>query len=103
MIFSISVILRSILALKYAEPNVWYDELLHWKMGEAIIEEGNISFRGLISSRSSILYSVLISIAHIMPDNFTSQNLAQIMNASIMSSAIFPIYLLVKEVSDNKR
>lgn len=102
-IFIFSIIIRSILAIKFCEPNVWYDELLHWKLSDAFFNEGSLSFRGYNTDRKSILYSIVLSLAHIIPNNIDAQNLAQIINSILMSSAIFPAYLIGKKISSSNK
>ena len=98
LLFGISVLFRGIVAAYTGEYVVFYDELLHSKIAQGIAN-GKISFfRGQQIAYSEILYSLVIAPAFAIFKNFDIAHTAVMwINAVLMSSAAFPVYLLGKK------
>lgn len=97
-IFLISVIFRGILASNIGEYAVFYDELAHSRIAYSIASGKGIFLRGTLYDFTEILYSLVISPAFLLAKN--TEGAHQIilwMNAVMMSSAIYPIYMLAQK------
>lgn len=102
-IFILNIVIRSILALKFSDLSVFPDELLHWNISKSIAENGKVIYRNINIGYSEILYSIVISIAHISSDTEVAYKIAKVINCILMSSAIFPIYLMAMKILKNKK
>lgn len=98
VIFFCSTFFRFFLSKKTGVINIVYDELLYWEMSESIWCYGMTMMRGIVSSNKEILYPLLISWAHCLGDFENVYILILFINALLMSSAIFPTYLLAKKI-----
>lgn len=101
IMFTISVLFRSIMAITYCEPNVFYDELLHFNLSKSGLGQP-MMFRGLNTNRTSTLYSFVLSMTHLNATPMEAHHRAQIINALLMSSALFPAYLIGKNIIDKR-
>lgn len=98
LVFVVSVLFRGILASNIGEYAVFYDELVHSRIAHSIASGTGISFRGTLYDYTEILYSLVISPAFLLVKN--TEGAHQIilwMNAIMMSSAIYPIYMLAQK------
>ena len=96
IIFLISVLTRSYLAIIYGEISVFNDEFLHWKTSQSLWYTGKVIIRGLPSTNNDLLYAIVISICHIFGHIDVSYVAVKILNSLLMSSVAFPIYLVSK-------
>lgn len=102
-LFFISVIVRSLLAIKFSYFSIYHDELTHWSMSKSIAERGQTMLRGVNIGYSEMIYSALISIVHKIGDMDKAYICAKIMNSILMSSVVFPVYFMSMKVLKNKR
>lgn len=101
-IFILSSVFRSILGLKNAEFSVFFDEVLHWNIAKSLISGKGIAFRGVMVARYDILYSFFISFANIVDNTENAYHIALVINAILMSTTIFPVYLFARKAGLSK-
>jgi len=100
--FFLSVILRTILGIAFGQINVFYDELLHWNLSKAVHYSLGNNFRNDILNYKEILYSMVISFSHYFGNPETQYFVAVGINSVLMSSVVFPIYLMSLKFINNK-
>ena len=94
LIFLLCVLFRSILGILTGTISILYDELIYWDISKSIFSESSIMVRGIVSSNKDILYPLVISWTHFFCDYDTIYGLMIITNTILMSSVIFPTYML---------
>ena len=96
--FVISCIFRIIMNITNADLSSFFDELLHWNLAKSIATGNGILFRGLPVQRYDILYSLVLSIVIHVNNEAIAYQAALVLNAILMSSAIFPAYLISRKL-----
>ena len=91
--FIISIFLRTFLSIKFGVMSITYDELLYWKAGQSISNTGLLSFRGASLALKEFVYPLYLAMIQDIGGS-KAYVLMQVMNAILMSSAIFPAYFL---------
>lgn len=100
-IFICSVLFRFIISLNCAEFVTFFDELLHWDVAKNFTR-GQLAFRGGPASRFDWLYSFCISWTHLFGDVDVAYKITLFLNAVMMSSVVFPVYLFTKNMDFKK-
>ena len=98
-----SSVIRAILAIKMGTVSIIYDELLYWDISKSIVDKTSILMRGLMVSNKDILYSLLISWVHMFKNIDMAYNATLILNAIIMSTVVFPVYIMAYDILKNKK
>lgn len=95
ILFILSLLIHGIISVYMGEYAVFYDELQHNNLAKAIASGDFFEFRGASINFFEILYSVVISPVYMIFDNTAYAHTIIIwVNAFLISSAIFPIYLM---------
>lgn len=95
VMFFISIAIKSVISIKYSDMSVFPDEVLHWKISQAINNNGKVIFRNFNIGYLEVLYSIIISIVFNFTDNtFVAYNIAKVVNSILVSSVVFPVYML---------
>lgn len=97
IIFVLSILIRSILAIITGEYITFRDELLHLNIAKALANGDGIAFRGYYVKRYDFLYSFCISIATLATNAEVEHILVMVINSILMSSVVFPTYFLSKK------
>lgn len=103
LFFILSSLLRTLLALLYCEFTVFFDELVHWKIANNIANGSGIALRGYKIPRTDILYSLIISITGWIKDPIFAHKIVFVLNSLMMSSVVFPVYLLSKKLKVERK
>lgn len=99
-----SCIVRSILSVYTGVINIIYDELIYWDISKSIFYDGNIMVRGATYFGKEIAYPLLISLANLVDNNSDAVYIGiLIINSAVMSSVIFPSFLLANKLLNSKR
>lgn len=102
LIFIISIIFRYLLAkISLFIPN--HDELIYLEIAKNISEISNPTVRSVIFPFQQILYPLIISPAFIIKDPVISYEIIKFINATLLSSAVFPAYLIGKGILKNNK
>lgn len=101
-IYIASVSLRIYYSSWIENPYYYKDEIVYSGMARSFMESGTFMYAGSISRSIPPLYPMLISIAYIPPDIFTTYTLIKIINSLVSASVIFPVWLLAKEFLSEK-
>lgn len=102
-IYFIAVAVYAIAAsLMKVAPHVRVDEDLYMSLAKSLFKGDGFIVHGQISDYTSVLYSMIISVAYSVYSPGTILLTIRIMNAFIMCSVIFPVYLLSKELLEDK-
>ncbi len=104
-LFFISVIVRTIIAAFPKHILVLYDELIYYSYAENLARGRGFPmiYQFLYNHQSRFLYSILISPAFLTHNRILQFRLIALINSLILSSGIFPTYLLAKDVINSKK
>ena len=104
MLFVVSVLLYSIIAWNFGDYRIFYDEVAHNNYAKAIAVGDFFEFRGEPIWYFEILYSIIISPVFMLFDDMVLAHYAiMFLNSVMMSSAVFPIYLIASQLLEDKR
>ncbi|MGB8956075.1 MAG: glycosyltransferase family 39 protein [Tumebacillaceae bacterium] len=96
-LFAVSVVLRTTLAnLAMASPMVFIDEQLYRALAQSLADTGHVQFRMEDTMHSYFLYSVVLAISFKARLIEHFYGIIFFINALLMSSAIFPTYLIAR-------
>ena len=100
VLFAVIVFTRFFLAYYTTSvPNVGMDEFLYYSIGRSIATEGRLLFRGQNADYANILYPLILSpIYRFFPDGSLYYRLIQLWNIILMSSSVFPLFFLSREM-----
>lgn len=97
VVFAVSIILHSLL-LKPIWYKIWGDELLYTDMARSFANDGTFKFANMYGPNGAYLYPLLLSIVFKFYDAETINITTRFLGVILMSSAVFPTYLLAKEM-----
>ena len=97
-IYMMSVLIRVYFNLAHYEIYTFYDELIHEKLAASIYKNASMQFRGLPQIKQDFLYYLLIGFAYEIADGIYARQIVVIINALVMSSSVFVVYALGKEL-----
>lgn len=104
VLFILSVIVRSILSNYCKTIYTYNDDLFYYQMAENFASgRGLFSIYNAPMSFYKCLYSIMISPAFLFYSRNLQRLIVAILNSLYMSSAIFPIYLMAKQVLSEKK
>lgn len=104
LLFFISSVAFSVLSYKTSNYCVFYDELAHNNYAKAIADGNFFEFRGEQVWYFENLYSIIISpVFMFIKDGVLAHNVIMLINSIMMSSAIFPIYMIASRLLRDKR
>ena len=99
-----SAVLRTILALEVHGPFVFLDELGYARMAESFAHTGHLTLFGKAGLAYSPLYPVLLSPIYALTSSaHAAYEWAKVLNAVLMSLAVFPVYGIARSVLDRPR
>ena len=102
LVFAFSVILRSLL-LQPIWYKIWGDELLYTDMARSFANDGTFKFANMYGPNGAYLYPLLLSVVFKFYDAETINITTRLLGVILMSSVVFPTYLLAKEMKYKQR
>jgi Dolichyl-phosphate-mannose-protein mannosyltransferase len=101
---AVSAVLRAILAGEVHGPFVFMDELGYARMAQSFAHTGHFSLFGKSGLAYSPLYPVVLSPIYALTSSaHTAYESAKVVNAVLMSLAVFPVYGIARSVLDRLR
>jgi hypothetical protein len=101
---AVSVALRAILAGEVHGPFVFMDELGYARMAQSFAHTGHLTLFGKTGLAYSPLYPVVLSPFYALTSSAdTAYESAKILNAVLMSLAVFPVYGIARSVLNRLR
>ena len=101
--YALFSVLRALIAVyTTATPVVQPDEALYLHLSHSIIRRGELLFRGQPIHYEYILYPLLLSPLHLLPENISMFRAIQVFNALAMNLAVFPAYALAKDITGRR-
>ncbi len=94
LLFAVAVTYHAWQSLGHATPTVFNDELLYGKLSQAIAEGHFFSIRGEHFYFPAILAPLVQSPAWLLSSTMDAYTAAKLINAALMSAAVFPAYWL---------
>ncbi len=102
--FVISCILRFVIALFASEnPSIMPDESLYMGISRSIFDGFNIQMTGQPVRYEYILYPLLLSPLHLLPQSINIFRAMQLLNCIMMSLGVFFAYLIAKEILTSRK
>src|SRR3989344_5763985 len=103
IIYGTLIFVKILVSLLVNRPSVFSDGFFYFKMAASFFNSHNFLVNGFSVTQYPPLYPIIISIANIAKDAFINYKLAQVINAIISASIIFPTYYLAKEFIKKKQ
>ena len=103
IIFGVSILLRFYLAIKTGAFTVYADEPVYWEWSKELWRKMPLNYRGGPSVVKDVLYPWLLSVAHLWGDFGKTYHTMLLINVLLISSVVFPAYLLADAVLRNKK
>ena len=99
------VLVRFLLAMMTTSyPKVGIDEFLYYSLGRSIATEGKLLFRGQSADYAYLVYPLLLSPIYLLfGEGAPFYRLIQLWNIIMMSSSIFPLYFLGRQMFGNEK
>ncbi|HSK68864.1 MAG TPA: hypothetical protein VLA21_06335 [Candidatus Limnocylindria bacterium] len=98
------VLVRILFAFLYTvTPVVQPDSSLYFHLSRSILRDGALLFRGQPIRYEYILYPLLLSPLHLLPQGVNVFRAAQVLNALVMNLAVFPAYALARGITGSRR
>ncbi len=100
-LFLLSIGIRFLLA-DYPKLYLFYlDEQIYGSYAQSLLDSGMLEVLGLPMGFFRPVYSLLIAPAYLLNDPFAQQKAVAFINAFVISTGIFPVYLLAKRLLEN--
>jgi hypothetical protein len=97
-LYAVAVAVILTLALRIKSPWIMVDELIYSDTARSIADGAGFSVRGA-PAQHGYVYPLLLSIAYFAADRVTdAYAIARVLNALVMCSVVFPVYLLARRV-----
>ena len=99
------VLIRFLMALCTTSfPTVGIDEFLYYSLGRSIATEGKLLFRGQSANYAYLLYPLTLSPVYLLfREGSNYYRLLQLWNILLMSSSVFPLYFMSKELLESEK
>lgn len=97
LLFSFIRILSALMTT--TTPVVMPDSALYMQLSRSIFEKGRLLFRGQPIRYEYILYPLLLSPLHLLPEGVSFFRAAQVLNVLLMHLSIFPVYALARSIT----
>ncbi len=101
LLFIASTALRYLLAFPTKSITVYFDELIYLDIARSLLS-GSVKIRNIELNFSQIFYPLVISWINIIKNTAISYELIKLFGAAAMSSALFPAYLLGRQLTGKK-
>ena len=97
-LYAVAVAVILTLALRIKSPWIMVDELIYSDTARSLADGAGFSVRGA-AAQHGYVYPLLLSIAYFAADRVTdAYAIARVLNALVMCSVVFPVYLLARRV-----
>lgn len=97
-LYAVAVAVVLTLALRIKSPWIMVDELIYSDTARSIADGAGFSVRGA-PAQHGYVYPLLVSIAYAAADRVSdAYAIARVLNALVMCSVVFPVYLLARRV-----
>ena len=102
LLFAISVAIRFLIANRIRNIAIIPDEYRYYLLASSIYTGKGLSIHNFPTEYQKILYSVFLSPAFAFDNIFLRFSVIALINSLLISSGIFPYYLLIKKILKNK-
>ncbi len=103
VLFAASVLVRFYFAIKTGVINTYHDEPWYWSISRALMHGEPLIYRGVTQIVKDIFYPMVLAPAHLFRDFDSAYHMMLLINVLLMSSAVFPAYLLARAVLGNPK
>jgi hypothetical protein len=98
VLFVVAAAYHAVQSTMHVSPAIFTDELLHSKLAQSLAAGEGFRVRGEPVFFPAFLPAVLQAPAWLVPDMGTGYALAKLLNALVMSAAVFPAYWLARQL-----
>lgn len=103
ILFILSIVIRYIIADFSKSIVVYPDELRYYSIANSLHQSGDITIHNIPSNFQKILYSIFLMPAFYFENVVVRLKVISFINCIIMSSGIFPVFLLGKQICKKRR
>ena len=96
VLFAVSAVLHALASTFHVGPAIFMDELLHQGLGQSLAAGDGLSLRGEPTFFPAAFPALVQAPAWLVGDVPTAYALAKILNAIVMSAAVFPAFWLAR-------
>jgi len=100
--YFILIVIKTILASLIPAPSAFADDYTYIKMARSFFISGEFSIHGVLTSAYPPLYPIIISLSYIFNDMNLVYFFMKFINVILITSIIFPSYLIAKEFLPKK-
>ncbi len=102
-LFLIEVLLRLYFADFSKAAHTYRDELRYLQIAKNMFANGSLSIYGAKNDYQKILYSLLLAPTYFIKNSIIRIKVISLINSILVSSSVFPGYLIAKKISDNNK
>ncbi|MBP5565040.1 MAG: hypothetical protein J6X45_04895, partial [Lachnospiraceae bacterium] len=102
-LFLAEVLIRFCFADFSKSAHTYRDELRYLQIAKNIFANGSLSVYGARNDYQKILYSLLLTPTYFIKNSIVRIKVIALINSVLVSSSIFPGYLIIKKLSDNNK
>ena len=103
IIFLVSTVVRGLHVSYISEFLLFFDELAHTQLAKGLATGNGVFLRGMLYNYHEFLYSLVLAPVYILVKNTEIAHTVIVwLNAAMMSSAVFPGYLLARRFLEKK-
>ena len=103
-LWAASVLIRFLLAFIYRQgPTIIIDESLYTNIARSLAAGEGIAYRSQPIPYLYIFYPLLLTPIYMLPIDMDIYRVIQLWNAILMSTSVFPVYLLAKDLTRDEK
>ena len=102
-LFLAEILIRFCFADFSKSAHTYRDELRYLQIAKNIFANGSLSVYGAGNDYQKILYSLLLAPTYFIKNSIIRIKVIALINSVLVSSSIFPGYLIIKKISDGKK
>ena len=104
LLFLVSTCVRFLLSyLTSTNPTVYIDEGLYINIARSLFHDGQVMFRDQPIQYVYLLYSIVLMPVFLLPKTIDIYRVIQLYNAALISSCVFPSYLVGRKLGVGKK
>ena len=100
-LFLIEILIRFYFADFSKSVHTYRDELRYLQIAKNIFANGSLSIYGAKNDYQKILYSIFLAPTFFIKNSIIRIKVISLINSILVSSSVFPGYLIIKKISDN--
>lgn len=103
LIFILATIIRFLFSNYYKVMLTYGDELIYYSIAKSLFQHNGVTVHGNLFPIQNIAYSIWLSFFMVIPNAILRMKAMTFFNAILLSSSIFPVWLICNEISLEKK